>query len=235
MFSKPITKKIGDCDACPDAVNVETYISSNKKMWLCEGCLNKEKAAEANQVKQAEARQIITQFRQTDGQIQLSTDLNNQESIPIIELRAAIEANDEIPANLKEYTFVKMCQEHFMTLQEEVISDRAKLRAKEHARDAWRVNGQSACGKLSAELQAEFVNLQLDYKPSAPKLTKVASTEPKYTKGLLEEIKKAAAKFGVDVPMVRATMRIRKISAEAAARVVAETETKLKLDAESSN
>lgn len=197
MFAKPVTKKIGDCEAShvEGGVNCEIFLASHN-MWLCAEHLAQEKAIDA---RLAEARQLQKDFKAADTQINIVTDILNAATVPIIELRQAIEVDDTIEPKDKEFTFVRMVQEHVVTLQEKLVAQRKSVLETENALKAWVTTGQSAVGKLPAELQAQFKNLRIDYVPAAPPKSVKTVTPTKSGKTFQkEEVRKWAAHYGVD-------------------------------------
>jgi hypothetical protein len=208
--------RIGDCEVC-DKVNIEITVEHGN-ITMCANCAADEKAAVS---KSQAAQSIITASAKIDESIQIKTDIFVTKTTALVELRGAIEADDTIPADKKEYTYAKICLERFQHLQKVVFEQRKELLEKENEMRLWQVNAQEAAGKLRAEARAEFKALDISYQPITP-----ATPKPKAGKSPAtykkEELVTAAKKHNVPADVVRMTMISKNLTAENAAKYVAD-------------
>lgn len=178
--SKPT---IGECEVCNEPVpNTEVWLISGN-IWACaqhkaenDALVSRDKSAKA----------IVEQSRVVDSQVVLKTDILLAQTVPAVELRAAIENNEEIPASEKEHAFAKECLTRYLQFKKAVSEDMAALQEKQNQMRMWQVNAQTAAGKLRTELRDQFKELEINYKPAplpkAAKTTKAAGpSSPKKT------------------------------------------------------
>jgi hypothetical protein len=217
-------EKFGDCEAShPTGGGINVKIAlTDRNMWLCSECLSKEKETETR-------TRLINTAKKIDQSIEISTDLLVAGTIPIIELKAAIDQDETIPADKKEFEFCKLCDEHVTTLEAAIFDDMAALKVKQNALRAWQTNGQASAGKLRAEERAQFTKFDVNYQPVKPKTVKSPAIRVPKKSGITEarEAREAAAKYNVDWTGVRMMAQSRKITADAAGQILAGMVAKL--------
>lgn len=211
---KPIA--IGECDACPK-LEVDLFEMSGSKMRLCLTCYQAE-------VKAVEDSKWINSTLQTakavDNSIQLKADIYNAATVSFVELKAAIDNDETIPAERKVESFMKAVQERIAKYNEVIFNTRNELQS-------WSQNTQEFIGKLRAEEREKYKKFNITYTPTP--VTKAAikgksakSPKAPSTKFNLAEAKAAAAKYGVDVVGVQSIVLSRNVSYETAAKQLAD-------------
>lgn len=199
MLPKFVAKPaIGDCEAC-DAKNLEVW-KVHGNMFLCADCRAKEQEAE---LRLSQSKQTQQTFATKSTEIQLVTDIHNAQSVAIVELHAAILADETIPEKDKQFTFVKKLEEHFLHLKEVVSARRKELIEMENELRLYQVNGQMEVAKLSSEYAAQFDTFNKigtyptkvkTVKPKAEKAPKEQKSKPSAT-ARYKEAKETAAKY----------------------------------------
>jgi hypothetical protein len=228
-----ITPKIrptgtGQCEVCPDNMpEVETW-KTPQGIVMCRKHYDEEQAAYA---KDANAKVLIEKFRRSDASISTKGDIHLVNNVPMIELQAAIQNDATIPADKKDEMFADECMNHRARLDQIIFSKRnehikldEEIQVLELERKTWIVNGQEAVGRLRADAQAKYRELNINYAPSAPtkkqKTTKTKTFMPSdKAKFNAKELYAACDKYHVreHVSMIRLNMLKKNISAEQAA------------------
>jgi len=215
--------KQGTCEVCD--TQTEVFDMHNGKMVMCADCRDRENEV-IQQSKTADA--VIQQMRVVNTTTELKADLFNATAIAIVELKAAIWADESIADNKKQYAYTVACTEHFEHEQKLVFEERAALLARENSQRAWQIAAQTAAGQLSITEKEHFKKLNVSYQPTVktikPAKTKAPSTRT--YKG--SEYRDAATKYNVPVEGVRMIAIQRKLSADDAARIFAEQMAKAK-------
>jgi len=213
--------KTSNCEVC-ESVNVPVYRMPGN-IDMCEACKNAEEAATQRSV---EAINLINESKKIDSLIELKSDVFNAATVSAPELRAAIENNQDIPANMKDYEFAKQSFERFKHLQEVIFKQRVELQVKEAEMRVWQANVQTAAGKLREEYKAQFKAIDIAYQPTTPTIKKVkvaASGKPKTSKAFSKkQCDEAALKYGVPSHGVQAMVVSRNLSYDDAARTLKE-------------
>lgn len=219
LLNKQAVKKIGDCEIRDEHKDVEVFLEAGN-IWMCQICRDYE--AELTE-RNALARKMIQESRSVDSSIQLKQDIFTAKTVPAIELRAAIEHDDSIPADQKDYAFTKECMTRFQNLQKIIFEERKALSEKENELRMWQVNVQTSAGKLRSDIRAEFKQLDVNYQPTPvksikPKAVKQPSKKAFDKKALYE----AAKKYDVPALQVQSIIVSRNMDANAAAKYLAE-------------
>jgi hypothetical protein len=212
------TARIGDCEVC-DATNIVVIIAHGN-ILMCESCKTND---DALTTKNKEIKQIVQSSNQVDESIQIKTDLFNAGTVAAIELRGAIDADDTIPADQKDYAYAKLCLIRFQHFQKVVFEQRQELLARENEMRAWQVQTQTAAGKLRSEYRDQFRSVDVSYQPAVVKVVKPASSTGKTGKKKFnkQELFDAAKKFNVPADGVRMVMVSRNMTASTAAEFLA--------------
>jgi len=212
--------KTANCEVC-EAVNVPVYRMPGN-IEMCESCKASEEAATQRSV---EAINLITESKKIDSLIELKSDVFNAATVSAPELRAAIENNQDIPANMKDFEFAKQCFERFKHMQQVIFQQRVELQEKEAEMRVWQANVQTAAGKLREEYKAQFKAIDIAYQPQTPTIKKIksAATSGKGNKPGTKTFNKkacdeAAAKYGVPAFGVQSMAVSRNLSYEDAAK-----------------
>ena len=167
--SQPIK---GDCEVC-NAVAVEVWMEHGN-ILMCKDCREKEHAAVSQE---KTATRMIEESRVIDSSIKLKTDVFLAHTVAAVELRGAIEADESIAADQKEYVYATECMTRFKHLQQVIFEKRQELNEQENGLRMWQVNVQTAAGKLRSDLRAQFKELDINYQP-APPTKKVHTQKP---------------------------------------------------------
>jgi hypothetical protein len=209
-------KRIGDCETC-ERTNLALTLE-HRNMWMCEFCVADEKAIIT---KIGEANVLLEQSRVIDSSIQMKPDMFVAKTIPIIELQASIQQDENIPASQKDSAYAKACNERYLHFKEIVFQRRAELNEFEQEMRAWQVNAQTAAGKLRSDEREKYRHLDINYVPTGPvKSPKAKSTKAGKPKESKEDFAAAIAKYDVPAHGVKMMMISKHLSAmEAAAEL----------------
>ncbi len=213
------TKKIGQCEVC-DKENIEV-VNTPGNIEMCAQCkADDDKIRE--QTKSVDM--IINQSKEINSHIELKQDIFNAATVPVIQVKAAIDADESIPADQKEYKFTQYCYEQFLHMQKVAFDKKQEYEAAENEKRMWQAQAQSAAGKLRMELREHFKNLNMNYNPSPAKVVKPATPgKPKVKKPSAKECREAAIKYNIAAmaPQVQMMTITRNLSAEDAAKELA--------------
>ena len=213
-------KKIGDCEVC-DSTGVDITVHYGN-MWFCDSCWEKEESAtkinstpeaiqsrldvieeiHANQSSQSRydnpITNAITQTQQIDSKIQVRTDLFNSATTAIIELKAAIDADDTIPN--KPYSLASTLKYRFEHYRHIVFELNEQIVEAGNNQRAIQVYLNTLANQLRAEERESLKLADINYKPLAPKVAvKRISTSQTGKKGKIDkvELRKYASELGV--------------------------------------
>lgn len=212
------TKRIigfGDCDCCTKT-DVNLY-AGMAGMSQCEACLALDQSAKSVKV--------IEMSRKVDTLIELKQDVFLAGTVSFAELQSAIQHNDSIPDNQKNYAIVAECDARLQILQKAIFDDEAALVAKKNEYHALRVNAQNVAARLTESERAKYKHFDVNYKPNAPtkkekSIKPVNVTKaPKYSK---TELIAASKKYGIPMQDIQFCAQKRHLSADAAGRELAE-------------
>ena len=215
--------RIGECEASHfDGKGVDVPVRLvHGDMWLCADCILEEQRAEE---RSRDAALKVVESRKTDTLLELKQDVFVAGTVPFVELQAAIFANDAIPAEKKWAALVEEADKRYQTLTEVIFAEEAALVAKKNARHALHVNIQQVVSRLKETEKAKYANYNVNYKPVA--ITKKEKTvkavkldKAGYNKS---ELFDAAKKYSVPAAQIRAVMVRKNITAENAAKSIAE-------------
>lgn len=201
-------RKRGDCEGSCDKTDVDIYLVHHN-MWLCAECRDKEFAIiqQNNSVVK-----IIETSREIDSQIVLKTDILVAQTVPAMELRAAIDQDETIPQDQKDYRFTEECYQRYLKLKQVISEERKALQEKENLLRVWQTNTQATAGKLRADQREKYKELDFNYQPEPikkqNKTTKVKTGKtPKFDKAAVMQ---AANKYKVPAHTVQIMVVTRK-------------------------
>ena len=212
------------CDAC-DNVGV---LQICNKMALCRECVAKEISLSLPSVPVAELtptqhlnNTVLQMSRDIDNSIRVSSDLFNAGTVPIMELKAAIDADTNIPADKKTYKLAEELLIRFNQHKKAIFDMQEKIVAEHTSQKDIQVYLNNLASKLQTEEREKLKIADINYKPEVVKEVKPRVVKPKAEKFTNAEVKAACAQFGVDEFMVRMTMTAQQCSLlEAVHRVV---------------
>lgn len=214
--------KMGECEVCPKTDLKITCTYGN--IWMCDECIEKERKLTEENMKpenvQARVNATLHQSSKIDESIQVKTDLFNAATVASVELKAAIDNDENIPADQKQYVYANACLERFQKFQKTVFDQRQELLETENKMRMWQMQVQQAASSLRAELREKFKQFDVNYQPAPPKTVKPASpkTGKKFQK---EDVRKFAAQFKVPEAAVQMLVVARNMTPEAAAKHLA--------------
>lgn len=211
MALAPVVTK-GDCECC-DATDV-VIRTQHGSIKMCEACI----AKEASVVPAVNA--IIASSHAVDSTIKLKTDIFTAKTVAVVELHGAIQADDTIPADMKDFKMAEECSKRYQHLKDVIFAKRQELLEAENEARAWQVNTQEFAGKLRTELKEKFKQFDLNYQPPQEKIKKPRATSaPKMSQAeKVKQAREAASKYGVDANAVLMTMVSRNMTADDAAK-----------------
>jgi len=212
-----ITKRIigfGECDCCTK-VEVNLY-AGEAGMSQCEECLALDLSTKSTKV--------IEMSRKVDTLIELKQDVFLAGTVSFAELQSAIQNDSTIPDGRKNYAIVEECDSRLKILQKAIFDDEAALVAKKNAYQALRVNAQNVAARLTESERAKYKQFDVSYKPNAPtkkekSISPVSQSKPKYNK---TELVNASKKYGIDMRQIQFLAAKKNLTADAAARQIAE-------------
>ena len=210
---------VGDCDCCP-RTSVPLYESvASKGSMMCVECWSAEKKA-------VEDTKWIQNALVNGSKIEtppvLKQDIFVSSTAAFVEIQAAVNHDDSIPANRKNEVFMQRVEARIKSLREVIFNTKNEVYAlSQQAREF--------IGKLQESEREKFKQYDVNYapKPVSPKKVKDAAKDRKprtRTKSIdMKALKAAATKYGVAWAQVQ-SIYVRKpgISYELAARELAE-------------
>lgn len=181
----------GVCETC--AVTDEQVLTKNHGDMMCASCIALENAAQA---RTDDAKRMLAETRKIDAAIEVKMDVFTATTMAAKEVKAAIDNNDEIPADRKDYAMAEESLRRFKHLQEVILGQRQELIAKENELRAWQTQVQEFAGKLHTAEKEKYKNFDVSYVPAKPvKPVKVSSTPSK--KFVKAELGPACTKYNV--------------------------------------
>jgi len=217
---KQITK-IGDCETCA-RVNLPITLEHHN-MWMCQVCVDDEKRAITTKI--GEANALLEHARNVDEKVQMKPDMFMAKTVALPELRAAIEHDENIPADRKDSVYAQTCKERYLHFKDVVFKQRQELLEQEQEMRMWQVNMQEAASKLKKEEQDKYREFTINYQPTPAKKSKVSEPSGKTKKASdykRSELAEASKKYGFDVSAIRVIMLQKNMTAENAAKYLVE-------------
>lgn len=214
--------KIQDCEVCSNTAIKTTCTYGN--IWMCDECIEKERKLTEENMKpenvQARVNATLHAAAKIDESIVVKTDLFNAATVASVELKAAIDNDENIPADQKQYVYANACLERFQKFQKVVFDQRQELLENENKMRMWQTQVQQAASTLRGELREKFKQFDVNYQPIPPKTVKPAApkTGKKFQK---EEVRKHAAQYKVPEAAVQMLVVAKNMTPEAAAKHLA--------------
>jgi len=213
--------KIGDCETCA-RVNLPITLEHHN-MWMCQVCVDDEKRAITTKI--GEANALLEHARNVDEKVQMKPDMFMAKTVALPELRAAIEHDENIPADRKDSVYAQTCKERYLHFKDVVFKQRQELLEQEQEMRMWQVNMQEAASKLKKEEQDKYREFTINYQPTPAKKSKVSEPSGKTKKASdykRSELAEASKKYGFDVSAIRVIMLQKNMTAENAAKYLVE-------------
>ena len=130
----------GECEYCHYGRKTVTVRRGDP---MCADCARVEDDAVSQN-----AHKMIEDSRKVDSSVRIQPDIFKAITTSAIELRGAIEHDDSIPADQKDYAVAKLCHERMIHFQKVVFETSKALDEYETTMKAWQVQTQDAAGKL---------------------------------------------------------------------------------------
>ena len=211
--------KQGECEVCPDKPNVRITLCHNN-IWMCDECVAKDSALRqsiTDTEKQQKLNEVLERSRQIDQSINVKTDLFNAATVPAVELKAAIDSDESIPADQKHYRYTEECFNRLVHMKKVVFEERQKLLEDENIMRMWQTQVRTSAATLSAELREKFKAEDLNYTPTTPKTVKSPSSKGKKTFDK-EAVLEASRKYNIPMAAVQLIVNARHVTPEVSAR-----------------
>lgn len=195
-----IPKTKGDCECC-DATDTQLYLMHGN-ILMCQNCMEREPKLE-KQV--TEAKAILAESKLIDNSIEMVADVWNAATVSFVELEAAVQHDETIPVNEKNFTIVKLTAERIKKLDELIFAEQTALNQKKNERHALHTQVQVKVANLTDEQKKFWSQYDVNYKPVTPKKVKPTTDKipSKKTKFDLDAIKAASAKYGIPAATIQ--------------------------------
>lgn len=210
-----------ECEVCPNTGNLSLFMG----MWLCSSCKAKEIELQIESAKQSDARVAaskiaISEARAIDESITLKEDIFNANTVSIIDLKKAIDANPEIEN--KALALATELHTRFTHYQKVIFDARTALSEAGNASRAIQQYMNTLANQLRVEEREKLKLTDINYKPETPKTIKPSSGKTRGPKKgpSKEDYRNAAAKWNVPMEMIAAVAVAKNMTAEQAAEHV---------------
>lgn len=210
-------KEIGICDVCEKELEITPQYGNMKfcdSCWLREQELTKQNEASAEvrvaevierEQKTIEINSVLRQSREIDNRIEVRTDLFNAATVAIIDLKKAIDSDENIVN--KPYTLAQELLTRFEHFKKVIFdADKVKVEAANQQK-AIQIYLNQMANTLRAEEREKLRIADINYKPSAIKpIVKEIKTRQtnKRTRIDKAELKKAANEIGISEFVIQA-------------------------------
>lgn len=192
--------RIQDCEVCTATAIKTTCTYGN--IWMCDDCIERERKLTEENMKpenvQARVNATLHAAAKIDESVVVKTDLFNAATVASVELKAAIDNDENIPADQKQYVYANACLERFQKFQKIVFDQRQELLETENKMRMWQMQVQQAAATLRGELREKFKQFDVNYQPAPPKSVKPASPRTSKKKFSREELNTAIKKYNLD-------------------------------------
>lgn len=199
--------KTGNCEVCPtENVNV---ILKPGNIWMCEPCSIKEDELTAQnntpEAVQSRVNAVIERAKEIDKKVEVRTDIFNAETVSIVELKKAIEA-DETIIN-KPYALAQTIKERWEKLQTVGFELSEKLVEINNQQKAIQVYMNNLANSLRSEEREKLRIQDINYKPQAVKPAKVKTVSTTGTKRTSKIDKVALKKYSTELGIAEFTLQ----------------------------
>ena len=186
------------CEACGNTGTCEIMYGN---MLLCLDCQEKEKIAQAENMKpENQAKRIMEHAQAIDNQIQIKQDFYNAETVSHIEVFKAIDADESITNKVyAKAEFLKTRHTHFAQI---IFDARKTLEEATSAQRAINNTLNTIANKLRQDERDKLKINDSSYVVEKPKTVKTQSKKPSEKKYTKTDIRVAAAEHKVPAEMV---------------------------------
>lgn len=188
------------CEACGNSGTCEILYGN---MLLCMDCIDKEKIAQAENMKpENQAKRLQEMAKAIDNSIQVRTDFFNAEVISHIEVFKAIDADDSITN--KPYAKAEFLSKRHADFQAKIFEARQTLDQANNAVKAIQSTFNDIANKLREEERNKLKLSDTSYVVQAPKTIKPKGTHKPTAKAWSKlDVRLAAAEYKVPVDAVQ--------------------------------
>lgn len=183
---------ITECEACGSTTELEKYSG----MMLCISCIDKEKIAEREIEDTANDRLkiILDEQERVDQSIELRTDLFNANTISIIEIQTAVDADDSIKE--KKFEVARRVKDRVIHFRKVSIEAHDTQVNADNAVRHGQVYLNDLANQLREDQRAELQLQDINYKPTIklPTIKKAPKIIKKFDK---KELREVAAEFDI--------------------------------------
>jgi hypothetical protein len=220
----PVAK--GECEMCPTDTIVDLFVVPGSVFRLCA----KHYQDEFNAVESSKKINVVADSLKKIDNTQLKADIYNAATTSFVELHAAIQHDDEIPADKKNEVLVQTVGKYITGFTEAIFSLQEQKVAKENEREGWRQATVDFIAKLRTEEREKYAKFNVTYAPpvvtkkaikgsskGAPKTT--ANKQPKVVVKM-HDLKIAAIKYGVAMSTLQGICELRNIDVDTAGKML---------------
>lgn len=220
---------IGVCEMCPGNEQVDLFKAPGSVFQLCAKHYQEEVSAiESSKV----INTVVAESLKKIGNTQLKADIYNAATTSFVELYAAIQNDETIPADKKNDVLVQTAGKYITGFTEAIFSLHEQKVAKENEREGWRQATVDFIAKLRAEEREKYSKFNVTYCPpvvtkkaikgsskGAPKTN--ASKTPKVVVKM-HDLKIAAIKYGVPMSTLQGLCDLRNIDVDTAGKMLSQ-------------
>lgn len=231
----------GECESCDKVHTEENPVKITVhygNMWFCDECWIKEQSATAELKEASKTQTVVTNALQAaahiDNTIQVRTDLFNAHTVSIINLKAEIDNNPEIPN--KPYVLAEQLVERFEKFKAVIFEYNEKIVEANNAQKAIQVYLNGMANQLRSEEREKLKIADISYQPTKVKPVKPAAIKTTGTKKATKldkvELRKYAAELGVAEFTLQMVVVARGITIQEAAEMLKKSIAAAKTSAE---
>ena len=210
---KPIA--IGECEAC-NAVG-DLFQAPGSSYQLC--VIHYQ--AEVEAIQSSKKINVVAESLKKIENTQLKADIYNAGTTSFIELYAAIQADETIPADKKNETLVRTAEKYITGFTQAIFDLNEQKIAKENERAGWRQATVDFISKLREEEREKYKKFNITYQPAPVTKKAIKGDKPRVSKVKvgtnLAEAKRMAEKYNLPYIGIQSLVVSKNISYEQAA------------------
>lgn len=206
-----------ECECCSTQNTKETPLRLFMAMWMCPNCVDTNKRLQAESEANAENRvkaeqnraaeqlavnKILKEAQTIDSKIEVKTDLFNAETVALIDIQKAIEADDSVTN--KNAAVAEAMLTRYQLYREKIFANNAENVELANKQNAIQKYLNELKNKLTEAERERYKLLDANYKPNQVKISNKPINSPakpkKYDKA---DIAKAAARANVPISVIQ--------------------------------
>lgn len=219
-----VARKIGECESC-EGKGVKIRPLHNKNLWVCDSCYEIEIQAQIDMVKADIAKRsdnpmniVIAQTEKLDSSIQVRTDLFNAATVSILELKKSIDEDSSI--DNKPFTLALQLKARFDHFKQVVFEMNQQIVKAGNEQKAIQIYLNQLANTLRTEEREKIKITDINYKPTAAKITTPKSIKTSAKKIDKVELRKFATELGISEFTLQMIVVSKGLTVEEAARVM---------------